>query len=347
MNGRPDPAVAAGRVAVRRWLAQQAVVPDGAPSPLLLVACSGGADSLALAAAAAFEAPRAGWRAGAVVIDHGLQSGSAAVAARAVAQCRDLGLDPVESRRVAVDRAAGNGVEAAAREARYAGLAEAAADQQAGAVLLAHTMDDQAETVLLALARGSGPRALAGMAPARDLFHRPFLGLRRADTEAACQALGLEPWQDPTNRPGGPLPSRRAEVRATLLPVAIEVLGPGLVPALARTAEGLRQDQDYLDTQAAALLAAAQAAAPRPRAQTPQALDAKTLAQAHPALRHRALHQAAQQWGAAAGSLTHAHVAALDALVTAWHGQGPAALPGVAIGRWNEGGQALIGPQTT
>lgn len=141
----------------------------------VLVALSGGTDSLALAAATAFEAPRAGLRAGAVIVDHGLQTGSADVAERAAAQARELGLDPVLVRRVEVGT--DGGPEAAAREARYAALAEAASETGASAVFLGHTLDDQAETVLLGLARGSGAASLSGMAPVtfsgRDGYLRP------------------------------------------------------------------------------------------------------------------------------------------------------------------------------
>ncbi|HEU4848881.1 MAG TPA: tRNA lysidine(34) synthetase TilS, partial [Terrimesophilobacter sp.] len=161
MTTRPrlSPAIADVRRAVRGALASLGSSGEG----LVLVALSGGPDSLALAAATAFEAPRAGLRAGAVVVDHGLQAGSADVAARAASQARELGLDPVVVRRVEVG--AEGGPEAAARTARYAALADAAAELGASAVLLGHTLDDQAETVLLGLARGSGSASLSGMAP--------------------------------------------------------------------------------------------------------------------------------------------------------------------------------------
>src|SRR5215207_3414871 len=150
---RLTPPIADVRRAVR------AVLP---PAGLVLVALSGGADSLALAAATAFEAPRAGCRAGAVIIDHGLQQGSAEVAARAAAQAAELGLQPVLVRRVAVAPAGEGGPEASARIARYAALDAAAHETGAVLVLLGHTLDDQAETVLLGLARGAGAASLSG-----------------------------------------------------------------------------------------------------------------------------------------------------------------------------------------
>ncbi|MFF2269783.1 tRNA lysidine(34) synthetase TilS [Cellulosimicrobium cellulans] len=340
--GGPAPVVAAARRAVRGALG------DLGPGSLVLVACSGGADSTALAAATAFVAPRLGLRAGAVVVDHGLQAGSAGVAADAAERCRGLGLDPVEVRRVVVP-ASGDGPEAAARAARYAALDAVAVERGAAAVLLGHTLDDQAETVLLGLARGAGARSLAGMAPRRGVHRRPFLALRRADTEAVCRTLGLVWWDDPTN---GPAPSGdvsgppgaaalplRSQVRARVVPALVDVLGPGAVPALARTADLLRDDADLLDALAADLLARAlvessddgeRGPVGGPAASGAQSvvLDAEVLASAHPALRRRALRSAALRAGCPASDLFAVHVDALDALVTAWRGQGPVHLPG-------------------
>lgn len=323
--------------------AVRAAVADLPADALVLVACSGGADSTALAAATAFVAPRSGLRAGAVVVDHDLQGGSDRVAADAAGRCRVLGLDPVEVRRVVV-HGAGDGPEARARTARYAALDEAARRLGADAVLLGHTLDDQAETVLLGLARGSGARSLAGMAPRRGPYRRPFLGLRRQQTEGVCDALGLAYWDDPTNGPrvvtaAGPgeaptqtLPTR-SRVRGRVVPALVDVLGPGAVPGLARTADLLRDDADLLDTLAADLLAAARLApddVPADGAQVaPPAvvLDVAALARAHPALRRRALRRAALLVGCPAGDLFAVHVEAVDALVVDWHGQGPVHLP--------------------
>jgi len=323
----PAPAVAAVRLAVRQSLA------DVQAGSLVLVACSGGPDSLALAAGVAFVAPRAGLRAGAVVVDHGLQPASDEVAARAAGACRALGLDPVVVRRVAV-RGPG-GPEASAREARYAAFTAVADEVGAAAVLLGHTRDDQAETVLLGLARGSGPRSLAGMAPARGAIRRPLLAVTRAQTLAACAAQGLEPWHDPTNTAG---PNLRARVRGEVLPLLADVLGPGVAAALARTADLAREQADALDELATALLE--QAAALQRPPEVPEVLggrpapvegrgwDAGTLAEAPDGLRRAALRLAVVAAGATPGALTRAHVLAVDALVVDWHGQGPVALPG-------------------
>ncbi len=322
----PDPAVATVRVAVRAALAD---VPDGA---LVLVAVSGGADSLALAAATAFEAPRAGLRAGAVVVDHRLQPGSDDVARVAADTCRELGLDPVEVLPVDVPDD-GTGPEAAARTVRYRALEQAAAASGAAVVLLGHTRDDQAETVLLGLARGSGTRSLAGMPASRGLLRRPLLDLPRSATRRACAALGLHPWTDPHN--GDP---RFARARARQALEHLEtMLGPGIADALARTAAVARADADALDALAAEALAQLGDVPPG----KPQGLDVDRLAELAPAVRHRVLHRSAHAAGAPAGQLSSRHIMAMDALVTAWCGQGRVALPG-GVGARRACGRLLL-----
>jgi len=287
---------------------------DLEPGDVVLVACSGGPDSLALAAATAGLAGRYGWRAGAVVIDHGWSAEASTAGKQAAQQCRELGLDPVEL--VTVDSTGPGGPEAAARTARYQALDQAAHGQQARAVLLGHTRDDQAETVLLGLARGSGARSLAGMAAVRGVYRRPLLGLPRTVTVAACAGLGLEPWSDPANADPA-----YARVRLRGLAAELErVLGPGIGPALARTADLLRDDADALDQAAAELLARADPAGCGE-------LDVRVVAAAAVAVRRRTLLAAARAAGSPAGALSHRHASALDALLTA--GSGAAAdLPG-------------------
>ncbi|MFP5335319.1 MAG: tRNA lysidine(34) synthetase TilS [Actinomycetes bacterium] len=304
----PHPAVAATRTAVRRSVA------DVPPGSRLVVACSGGADSLALAAATAFVAPRVGLAARAVVVDHGLQPGSAEVAQRAATVCEGLGL-PAEVVRVEVV-AAGHGPEAAARDARYAALAAAA---DGVPVLLGHTLDDQAEQVLLGLARGSGARSLAGMPPRRGIFRRPLLTLPRDVTRQACTALGLDVWHDPANDDEA---FARSRVRTRVLPVLEAELGPGLAAALARTADQLREDADALDALAADLLGGARQDAD---------LDVAALAAAPAAVRSRAVRRWLLDAGAPAGSLSREHVLRCLALVEDWHGQGPVHLPGRVV----------------
>ena len=323
----PAPAVAAARAGVRE------AIRELSPNSLVLVACSGGADSLALAAATAFVAPRAGLRAGAVVVDHALIPESADVAERSAEQCRGIGLDPVRVVRVEVGSI--GGPEAAARTARYAALEGAAAELGAALILLGHTLDDQAETVLLGLARGSGGRSLAGMPRRRGLFARPFLDLRRQDTAAACAALGLDAWLDPSNGPGSAGLPRRSRVRHEVMPVLEDVLGPGVAAALARTADQLREDGDLLDSLAARLL---------DDARTPQGLDVPVLAAGQPAVRRRSLRAAALEGGVPAGALTRSHVLMLDALVIGYHGQGPVPLPGGIRARRGYGRLTITSP---
>ncbi|MDQ2749521.1 MAG: tRNA lysidine(34) synthetase TilS [Actinomycetota bacterium] len=312
--GGPHPAVAEIRRAVRSALA-------GIEGPVL-VACSGGADSLALAAATAFEAPRRSLRAGLITLDHGLQPGSALQAARVAALGYELGLDPVLTVPVTVGKA--GGPEAAARTARYGALSAAA--QALGArVLLGHTLDDQAETVLLGLGRGSGPRSIAGMRAVDGHYLRPLLGVRRATTEAACTALGLQPWDDPQNADPA---FQRVRLRHEVLPLLEDILQGGVAGALARTAALLREDLDALDRIAAASSAAA---ASSDATQPGQHLDVAVLVGLPRALRTRAL----QTWARyhRLGPLTSVHVDALEVLVTDWHGQGPLHLPGGRVVR--------------
>lgn len=315
----PHPAVADVRRAVRQALAGLR------RDDLVLAACSGGADSLALAAALGFVAPRAGFRAGLLTVDHQLQEGSAARARKVTALAAGLGLDPAEVLVVRVGTE--GGPEAAAREARYRALGEAADRLGAATVLLGHTRDDQAETVLLGLARGSGTRSLSGMAAVAGRYRRPFLELGRATTQAACAALGLDYWDDPHNDDPR---FTRVKVRSRVLPVLEAELGPGVAQALARTAGLAREDADALDEWA-------------DRAYRDCALSdiagAVTLAvpvlEGLPgAVRRRVLRRAAIAAGAPPGALSAGHVQAADRLVTAWRGQGAADLPGgVAVVR--------------
>lgn len=304
----PDPAVAACRRAVRRELA------DVDPGGVVVVACSGGADSLALLAATVFEAVRAGWRVVGVTVDHGLQEGSAERADALVQQMARLGVDETATARVAVDLGAGLGVEAAARQARYAVLAELAERLGAAAVLLGHTRDDQAETVLLGLTRGAGPRSLAGMRRRFDAFRRPLLDLGRAETEAACRAEGLTWWADPHNEDPR---FTRARVRGRVLPLLEEELGPGVAETLARTADLVREDVDHLDD-------LAEAEADRLGAEPTVA----ALVELPVAVRRRVLRLRVLAAGVPTDELTHGHLVAVDELVTAWRGQRWIDLPG-------------------
>ena len=309
---RLTPAVADVRRAVR------SVLPD---TGLVLVALSGRPDSLALAAATAFEAQRLGLRAGAVVVDHGLQHGSGDVAARAAVQARAVGLDPVLVRSVVVGTQ--SGPEAAARSARYAALDAAATELGASLVLLGHTLDDQAETVLLGLARGSGATSLHGMSALSGIYARPLLGIRRASTVQFCLDSGLEPWVDPQN---SDVAFSRVRVRNTVLPMLERELGPGVAEALARTAEQLREDSDALDHFAEEI-----AEELADLAESGISLPVRALATNPPALRQRLIRLAVESEFHV--SLSRAQTLEVARLVTHWHGQKAVDLPGVRVER--------------
>lgn len=320
------------RHAVRAWVRRY--VPEG----VVAVALSGGADSLALTAAAVAEADLVD----ALIVDHGLQEGSESVAADAAAAALRLGCR--SARVLAVEVGGGGGLEAAARRARYAALRGArvelagaagtdAADPRGDAagipadrlpVLLGHTLDDQAETVLLGLARGSGGRSIQGMAEFDAPWGRPLLGVRRETTRQVCADLGLEPWEDPHNSSPE---FTRVRLRTEVLPLLEQVLGGGVAGALARTAAQLREDGGVLDALAEKLLA---------EARDGETLVIETLATAAPALRRRVI----RAWLLSAGakSLTDTNLRMVEALVTDWRGQG-----GVAVGGSVSGTRLVAG----
>ncbi|MGK9146061.1 tRNA lysidine(34) synthetase TilS [Plantibacter flavus] len=316
------PSVAAVRKAVRDAIAS--VRPVAAPSGAdLLVALSGGADSLALAAATAFEAAKLGLRAGAVIVDHGLQLGSDDVAADAAEQARSLGLDPVLVRTVTVGEQ--GGPEAAARDARYAALEAARVDSGAQHVLLAHTLDDQAETVLLGLSRGSGAGSLQGMAAVSGSLLRPLLGVRREQTHDACEAEGLQVWQDPHNRDDA---FARARVRERVLPVLEAELGPGIAEALARTADAMREDADAFEEMIEETIEEIVE-----HAEAGISVSVAALAANPAALRQRVIRYVVQsEFGV---SLSRVQTIEVARLVTDWAGQGPIDLPGCSASRSN------------
>ncbi|WP_141807713.1 tRNA lysidine(34) synthetase TilS [Nocardia bhagyanarayanae] len=300
------------RRAVRAWAGEY--LAQGAS---VAVGLSGGADSLALTAAAVVEIRHVD----ALVVDHRLQEGSGQVAADAAAAALALGCR--SARVLAVDVGTEGGLEAAARTARYAALDAA---RHGAPVLLGHTLDDQAETVLLGLARGSGGRSIQGMAAYAEPWGRPLLGVRRATTRQMCADLGRTPHEDPHNLSPE---FTRVRLRTEALPLLEEVLGGGVAAALARTAEQLREDGALLDVLADELLEAAKVPAPAAdgpgAADDEAALSIEMLATAPAALRRRAIRSWLLQSGAKA--LTDKHLRAVDALVTAWRGQG-----GVAVG---------------
>lgn len=281
------------------------------------VALSGGPDSLALTAIAAQLRPTT-----ALIVDHGLQPGSADVAQTARKQAIALGCVDAQVLCVQVGAPFGpqGGLEAAARAARYAALGA----HRDGPVLLGHTLDDQAETVLLGLGRGSGGRSLAGMRPHDPPWCRPLLGVRRSLTHAACRELDLSAWQDPHNADRR---FTRTRLRLDVLPLLEDALGGGVAEALARTATALREDTELIDSLAAQAM---------PEVRTGADLDARALAGLPAPVRRRVI----RGWlldGGAIG-LRDKQIRGIDTLVTGWRGQG-----GVAVGSSLRGERLIAG----
>ncbi|MEJ1089414.1 tRNA lysidine(34) synthetase TilS [Microbacterium sp. Mu-80] len=314
------PAVAEIRRAVRIAIAD---VPDGAG---IVVALSGGADSLALAAACAFEARSRQIRVISATIDHGLQAGSADAAAQASEKAEALGIRSIV-RRVSVAESA-DGPEAAARDARYAALRAIASEEHAAAVLLGHTLDDQAETVLLGLARGSGAASLQGMAPVREdndrmLWLRPLLSVRRDTTRAFCAASDIEVWDDPHNTD---IRFARVRARTRVLPVLEAELGPGIAEALARTAEQLREDAEAFDEMIHETIEDIVE-----HAEAGISVSVAALAANPAALRNRIIRLVVDsEFGV---GLTRVQTLEVARLATDWSGQGPIDLPGCSAHR--------------
>ena len=325
-----------------------------ADAPLVLVACSGGRDSMALAAVSHIVCTSMGVRCGAVIVDHGLQEGSEQVAGEAADRFRALGLGPVIVRNTTV-QARGEGLEAAARQARYNELCTAARESGAIAVLLAHTMDDQAETVLIGLLRSRGVDALAGMPQvftrSGATFARPLLTLTRAETTGICEDLGVEYWDDPTNGDAvdGELPNDyplRSRVRHDLLPAIERFAGFNVTRHFAESARLARMDKEYLDQRSDEVMGEAVAAVDWPASSAAVSTDApracvagdtndsshgiglmisvKRIAREPEAIRLRVIAHALSQAGVNASA---AQIAAIDRLVVDWHGQGGVSLP--------------------
>jgi tRNA(Ile)-lysidine synthase len=283
----------------------------------LLIAVSGGADSLALAWAAAFVAPQHGFSVEGVIIDHGLQEDSAEVADQAKTTLAEMGV-PATIIRVNVD-ASGN-VEDNARSARYTALQRRIADTEAVAVLLGHTLNDQAETVLLGLTRGSGPTSIRGMAPYTTPWLRPFLGISREKTAACVVDAGYSFWSDPHNTDRRFL---RPRIRHDLLPAMENILGPGIPEALATTATLIAHDDDYLTDVAEQHLSAL--------AVTPGQLPVDNVADYPSPVRRRMLRLWVRENSGT--SMTRPQTEMVDALVVSWAGQGPVNIPGATLKR--------------
>ncbi len=319
MPSRPrlTPAVAQARTAVREVLSTLQ------PKRLVL-AVSGGADSLALAAATAFEARKLSIGLVAAVVDHGLQQGSDWVARQAAERLRDLGIEDVVIEKVSVKKT-GDGMEAAARDARYKALEKIRKAKKADWILLGHNLDDQAETVLLGLARGSGLRSIAGMSKIdhERRFVRPLLDISRADLRQACSDAGISFWDDPHNDD-----SSFARVRVRKLSAELEKnLGPGFAQALSRTAKTAAEADEVIAELAQKLIKKALLKTGARQV----SYSVAELAKAKDAVRRKALHIICVSCGAK--NVSRSQVLALDELITNWHGQKKSSLSGITVER--------------
>ena len=299
------------RRAVREFLEARIEPGDG-----LVLAVSGGADSLALAAAVASLQAELSLRATVVVVDHQLQEGSAEVAAQSAARAQTLGLTDVRVIAVDVADASGEGLESSARAARYSALRIISAEVAARAIVVAHTLEDQAETVLLRLARGSGTRAIAAMKPESGDIWRPLLGVPRATVALSLAHYGIEAFVDPHNFDSRFLRSR---VRHELMPALREVLGSDIDAALARTARLAREDADALDAVAESLLELSRAGAE---------LLSADFARHPAAITKRAIRLWLLESGVSGAGLTAVHIEAIDALARQPDLHGPVTVVG-------------------
>jgi tRNA(Ile)-lysidine synthase len=301
------PALLELRQAVRFWFEKLE------PNSKVCIGVSGGADSLALAAAAKLESKNFSIDLVAVIVDHGLQANSAEIAEFAKQQLIKLGFQDIFVGRASVQIT--DGLEASARRARYKVFQQAIETYGPNTFLLGHTKNDQAEGVLLGLARGSGTKSLSGMQEVSGIFVRPLLGIDRATTEIACHESNIEYWVDPHNSNQD---FTRVRVRENILPLLENEIGPGIIDALARSAKILREDATALDEWAESVF----------RQVKPMDIEISILDGLPVAVRSRVLRMAIYAAGAPAGSISAAHLEPIEAFVSDWRGQGHTSLPG-------------------
>lgn len=301
------PALLELRKAVRVWFERIE------PNSKVCIGVSGGADSLALAAASKLEAENFAIDLIAVVVDHKLQENSEKIAQFAKQQLITLGYKDVFIGQANVQIT--DGLEASARRARYKVFQQAIETYGATSFLLGHTKNDQAEGVLLGLARGSGTKSLSGMQEVSGIFIRPLLTIDRLTTEAACREVGIDFWVDPHN---SDQEFARVRVRENILPLLENEIGPGITDALSRSAKLLREDAIALDQWAEEVFGKIE----------PSSIEISLLTELPIAIRSRILRLAIYAMGAPAGSISAAHIEPIEALVSDWRGQGHTALPG-------------------
>jgi len=283
----------------------------------VLVGCSGGADSLALVWTTLVVGKRLELKVGAIIVDHQLIPESNDVALNAKKQCEELGIQEVIIKKVNVEHNH-EGLEAAARIARYEAFENVLHETNAQAILLAHTQDDQAETVLMRLTRGSGAKSLSGMAQVSGKYIRPFLHLRKKLVHDSLDLIGLKAWQDPANTDHQFL---RVKVRHELMPKIVEVLGESAISSLDKTSQLLRLDNQALEELAQQFFESQKDV-------KTNGLEISELEKLPEAIRTRVLRIFAIASGVHPGPFSFEHIEAIDALVKNWHGQGNVDLPG-------------------
>ena len=283
----------------------------------VLVGCSGGADSLALVWTTLVVGKRLELKIGAIIVDHQLIPESNDVALNAKKQCEELGIQEVIIKKVNVEHNH-EGLEAAARIARYEAFENVLHETNAQAILLAHTQDDQAETVLMRLTRGSGAKSLSGMAQVSGKYLRPFLHLRKKLVHDSLDLIGLKAWQDPANTDNQFL---RVKVRQVLMPKIVEVLGESAISSLDKTSQLLRLDNQALEELAHQFFDSQKDV-------KTNGLEISELEKLPEAIRTRVLRIFAIASGVHPGPFSFEHIEAIDALVKNWHGQGNVDLPG-------------------
>ena len=297
--------------------AVQNLLKDFDAGDYVLVGCSGGADSLALAWTTLVVGKRLELKTGVIIVDHQLFPESNSVALNAKKQCEDLGIEEVIIKKVNVEQNH-EGLEAAARIARYEAFENVLQETNAQVILLAHTQDDQAETVLMRLTRGSGAKSLSGMAQVSGKYLRPFLHLRKKLVHDSLDLIGLKAWQDPANTDHQFL---RVKVRHELMPKIVEVLGESAISSLDKTSQLLRLDNQALEDLAQQFFGSQKDVKTK-------GLEISELEKLPEAIRTRVLRICAIASGVHPGPFSFEHIEAIDALVKNWHGQGNVDLPG-------------------
>ncbi|GAB4211385.1 MAG: hypothetical protein OHK0013_33060 [Sandaracinaceae bacterium] len=299
---------------VRRTLSEHALVQRG---DRVLVAVSGGPDSVAMLHALVAIAPELDLDLVVATVDHGLRPEGAAEADAVVAHVVALGLD---ARVIHLGLAPGAGAQERARFARYAALRSLATELGAGPIAVGHTLDDQAETVLARLLRGAGVRGLAGVLPRRDDgVIRPLLDVSRAEIEAFLAHRGITPVvRDPSNQDPR---YQRARIRNEVLP-ALTRESPTVARTLAALSDEARELRGWIEGLAEALVAR----------EARDRLDAARVFALAPPLRREVL----RQWGQrlTGAEIGRAHLESLEAVLT---GRGEVRLPGGIVVRTREG----------